>query len=151
MGTLPGDTYPVFATDFGRLGFMICYDTHYPEVSRILALHGADLILNPNMGDGREGGILWETVIRTRAIDNQVHVAAAVNGGRSCVISPKGEVLSMTDRTNGSIAYAECELDASVCDHTGRPIRKRYERVRRADTYATLVRDVFLSGRAPEA
>jgi len=72
-GKTPGNTYPVFETDFGRVGYMICYDNHYPEVARALAIQGADVIVFSNMGDGREKGILWEPYMRTRALDNQVH------------------------------------------------------------------------------
>lgn len=42
-----GDRYPVFHMDFGTVGLMICYDGGFPEVSRILALSGAELILAP--------------------------------------------------------------------------------------------------------
>ena len=43
-----GDRYPVFHMDFGTVGLMICYDGGFPEVSRILALSGAELILCPS-------------------------------------------------------------------------------------------------------
>ena len=142
-GTAPGDAYPIFHTDFGSVGYMICYDGHFPEVPRILALEGADVVLWSNMGDGREGGSLWEPVVRTRAVDNQVHIAAAVNAGRSCIVSPKGEILAMSDRSAGGIAAARCDLSASVCDYTGRPIRRRYDQIRRADTYGELLHHLF--------
>ena len=148
-GVAPGHDYPVFDTDLGRVGIMICYDTHFPEVARILSLRGAEIILNSNMGDGREGGILWEPVIRTRAIDNQVHVVAAINGGRSCIISPLGEVLAMTDRTRGSIAYATCDIGVTLRDSTTRVIRRRYDRGRRTDTYGVLTEHVWESVRNP--
>ena len=137
-GCTPGHELPIFHTDFGVVGYMICYDGHYPEVPRVLALKGAKVILFSNMGDGREGGELWEPVVRTRAIDNQVHIVAAVNGGRSCVVSPKGELLAMTDRTPGSIAVASCDLGASMCDFTKRPIYGRYDQLRRADLFGDL-------------
>jgi len=142
-GTTPGDTYPVFHTDFGTIGYMVCYDGHFPEVPRVLALAGAHIILWSNMGDGREGGTLWEPVVRTRAVDNHVFIAAAVNGGRSCVVSPKGEVLAMSDRSPGSAAAARCPLGTSVSDFTGRPIGRRYEQVRRSDTYGPLAADLW--------
>ncbi len=142
-GVAPGDDYPVFETDFGTVGYMICYDGHFPEVARTLALSGAEVILLSNNGDGREGGNLWEPFIRTRALDNQVHIVAAVNSGRSCVISPKAEVLCMTDRTPGAVASAECDLNASVTDFTGRPIRRRYHQLRRSNTYQALARHLW--------
>jgi len=137
-GKTPGDTYPVFETDFGRVGYMICYDNHFPEVARALAIQGADVIVFSNMGDGREKGTLWGPYIQTRALDNQVHIVAAVNGGRSCIVSPRGEMLSIVDKTPGAIASASCDLEATVRNYSGRPIGKRYMQVRRADTFGVL-------------
>ena len=142
-GTAPGQDYPVFDADFGRIGYMICWDTHFPEVARMLAIQGAEVIVNSNMGDGREGRTLWEPVIRTRAIDNQVHIAAAVNSGQSCIVSPRGELLAMTDRSRGAIAYAAADLSITVRNYTGRQIRRRYDHMRRADTYGLLTREIL--------
>jgi predicted amidohydrolase len=137
-GKTPGNEYPVFETDFGRVGYMICYDNHFPEVARALAIQGADVIVFSNMGDGRENGILWEPYIQTRALDNQVHIVAAVNGGRSCIVSPRGEILSIVDKTRGAIAIARCDLDVTVRNYSGREIGKRYMQVRRSDTFGIL-------------
>lgn len=142
-GCTPGDELPVFYTDFGVVAFMICYDGHYPEVPRVLALKGAKVILFPNMGDAREAGSVWESVVRTRAVDNQVHIVGALNSGRSCVVSPKGELLAMTDRTPGSIAVADCDLDARICDFTKRPIYGRYDQLRRADLFGDLSKNIW--------
>jgi predicted amidohydrolase len=138
-GLAPGETYPVFRTDFGTVGLMICYDGHFPEVARILSLAGAEVILFPNMGDGREEGGLWESVVRTRAVDNQVHVAAAVNSGRSCIVSPRGELLSAADAEPGAVVSARCEIGSSLRDYSGRPIGRRYHQLRRVDTYEALL------------
>ena len=126
-----------------RIGYMICFDNHYPEVSRILAVKGAEIIVFSNMGDGREKGILWEAYMQTRALDNNVHIAASVNGGRSCIVSPRGEILSMSGQSPGSMAIAECDLDQSVRAWTGRPIDKRYLRVRRSETFEPLTRHLW--------
>ncbi len=142
-GVTPGQDYPVFEVDFGRVAFMICWDYHFPEVARLYALQGADVLVNCNMGDGREERRLWEHMIRARAVDNHLHIAAAVNSGQSCIVSPRGEMLSLTDRTPGSIAFAECDLGLSVRNHTGRDIRKRYLWMRRPETYGGLVRSVW--------
>lgn len=137
-GCAPGNELPIFYTDFGVVAYMICYDGHFPEVARVMALKGAKVILFSNMSEGREGGVLWESVVRTRAVDNQVHIVAAVNSARSCVVSPKGELLAMTDRTAGAIAVADCDLSASVCDFSKRPIYQRYDQLRRADLFGDL-------------
>lgn len=143
QGVAPGNDFPLFPTDFGLLAYMICYDGHFPEVPRLLGLQGAQIILFSNMGDGREGGDLWESVVRTRAVDNQVHIVAAVNSGRSCIVSPKGEFLANTDRTPGAVAQATCDLNASLCDSTKRPIYRRYDQLRRADLFGDLARHLW--------
>jgi predicted amidohydrolase len=112
-------------------------------VSRLLGLQGVDVILFSNMGDSREGGTLWESVVRTRAVDNQVHIVAAVNSGRSCIVSPKGELLATTDKTPGVAAVAACDLNASLCDFTNRPIHRRYDQLRRADLFGDLARHLW--------
>jgi predicted amidohydrolase len=49
-GITPGKDYPVFDTDFGRVGMMICWDRSYPEVARRLAAQGAEVLLMPIWG-----------------------------------------------------------------------------------------------------
>ena len=95
------------------------------------------------MGDGREGGSLWESVVCTRAVDNQVHLAAAVNNGRSCIVSPREAFLAMADRTPGAVVTARCDLEDSLCDFTGRSIHRRHDQLRWADTYSELVRHLW--------
>jgi len=136
-GIAPGHEYPVFHTDFGKVAFMICYDGHFPEVARVLALRGADLILFPNMGDNREEGALWDSVVRTRAVDNQVTIAAALNSGRSRIVSPKGAFLAESEE-NDAVIWADCDPEASMTDFTGRPIHRRYDLLRRYDTFDVL-------------
>ena len=143
QGTAPGHDYPLFETDFGKVGYMICYDAHFPEVARILSLKGADVILFSNMGDGREGGSLWESFIRMRALDNQVHIAAAVNGGRSCIVSPRAEILAMSGKERGAWVTAACDLDCSASNFSGRPIRGRYNLYRRSETFGSLQRPLW--------
>ncbi len=50
QGVRPGGEYPVFDCDFGRIGIEICYDSWFPEVARVLALKGAEVIFCPNAG-----------------------------------------------------------------------------------------------------
>ncbi len=51
-GILPGDSFPVFELDFGRVGFAICWDNWFCESARMLRLNGAELMLVPIAGDG---------------------------------------------------------------------------------------------------
>jgi predicted amidohydrolase len=69
-GTTPGRRLPVFLTDFGRVGIMTCYDSWHPEVARLLAYKGAELILFPSAGYYRQ-------LMHARAADNGVVIAAS--------------------------------------------------------------------------
>jgi len=118
-GTTPGDEYPVFECDFGRVGIMICMDIHYPEVARILALKGADIIFWPTMAYGPTGQFL-EVLLRSRAMDNQVYAAtsnyiqlpylAGKCMGRACIIGPDGNMRADTGHRPG-VAVAAIDLD----------------------------------------
>ena len=141
-GTAPGDDYPVFDTDIGRVGYMICFDNHQPEVSRILALKGADVIVFSNDSDGREKGTLYESYMKVRALDNQVHIVASVNKiGQTLIVNPRGEIMARAEAKAGALAVATCDLAIHVRDGSGRPIQARYWRVRRGDTFAPLLND----------
>lgn len=140
-GVSAGDTYPVFETDFGKVGLLVCYDNHYPEPVRALALRGADIIALPNASDSREQGMLWEPMARARAVDNHVHLVSAVNFGRSLIVNPKGEVLARNQRYTeepGGLIVADLDLDTSVSNWSGRSLQKRYLRLRRPETYSML-------------
>jgi predicted amidohydrolase len=61
----PGNDYPVFRPDFGKVGFMLCWDVQYADPARALALRGAEMILIPMWGGN-------ETLGKARAIENRV-------------------------------------------------------------------------------
>jgi len=62
-GVTPGHNYPVFDTRFGKLGMMICWDVHFPEVARNLSNQGAEVIAMPIWGDN-------PALAKARAIEN---------------------------------------------------------------------------------
>lgn len=88
----PGDDLPVFDTELGRIGMLICYDMMTPETARCLALKGADMILWPSLGYGwwDEAG---DFTIRSRAHDNQVYILGALPDN-SCVVNPYGNFVA---------------------------------------------------------
>lgn len=69
-GVTPGKELPVFDTDFGRVGIMICYDSWFPEVARLLAYKGAELVLFPSAG-------YYPALMPARAADNGLCIAAS--------------------------------------------------------------------------
>jgi predicted amidohydrolase len=92
----------VVDTSVGRIGVFICYDLRFPELARRLAVEGAEIIVVPGeWPKPREEH--WRTLLRARAIENQLFVVAAnccgVTGkldffGSSLIIGPKGELLA---------------------------------------------------------
>jgi len=69
-GATPGVGFPVFQTDFGKVGIIICYDSWFPEPTRLLAYKGAELILFPNAG-------YFTGLMPARAADNGVWIAVS--------------------------------------------------------------------------
>ena len=69
-GVAPGRQFPVFDTDIGKVGMMICFDVHMPEVARGLAANGAEIIAMPIMGG-------HPALARARAIENQVYLVTS--------------------------------------------------------------------------
>ncbi|MFJ1652354.1 carbon-nitrogen hydrolase family protein [Streptomyces sp. NPDC088337] len=93
----PGDRFVVAdLAEAGRIGFAICYDAWFPEVSRHLAWMGAEVIVNPVMTTTADRA--QELVLaRANAMVNQVYVisvntAGPVGTGRSLVVDPEGRV-----------------------------------------------------------
>lgn len=105
-GLTPGDDYPVFDTDFGRVGLMICWDVQFPEPARAMALKGAELILLPIWGGN-------EILARARAIENHLFLVSSTYDMRSFVIDPTGAVLAEATGDD-PIAVAEINLDQQI-------------------------------------
>jgi predicted amidohydrolase len=81
--TLPGDRLVTVTTKLGTIGLTICYDLRFPELYRSLALAGARLILVPAAFTLYTGKDHWEPLLRARAIENQVFIAAPAQFGAS--------------------------------------------------------------------
>ena len=63
------------------LGLTVCYDLRFPEIYRILALEGADLMLVPSAFMVKTGKAHWQTLLQARAIENQCYIIAAAQCG----------------------------------------------------------------------
>ena len=100
----PGDEVVTFDMDGVTVGLAICYDLRFPELFRILALRGAEIIVLPAAFTMTTGKDHWEVLIRARAIENQVFmIAPGQHGtyddkhwcyGRSTIVDPWGVVLA---------------------------------------------------------
>lgn len=118
--------YPVFTTNIGKVGMMICYDAWFPEPARVLALKGAEIIAIP-LHTGLNSA--FDYILRTRALENHVWIIAAnatvtleEKGigwriiGRSQIISIVGEVLAEASEENEEIIYAKIDVKAATSD-----------------------------------
>ena len=85
-GVTPGNSFPVFDTDFGRIGIMICWDVTFPEPARALAQQGAEVIFLPIWG-----GDL--TLAKARAIENQVFVVSSTYDMITGVFDLEGNIM----------------------------------------------------------
>lgn len=109
-GEAPGDAFPVFETDFGRVGLMICHDTSFPEPARELSRAGAELILVPIWG-GRT------PLVRARAIENGVWLATAGYDYDSEIVDPQGTVLaSVPHDTAAGAAVADIDFNKTFIE-----------------------------------
>lgn len=98
-----GDEVTIVETEFCKVGMAICYDIRFPELSGLMALEGAELLVLPGAFNMVTGPAHWEILIRARALDNQFYVAAASPArdmdfsykayGNSMAADPWGNVL----------------------------------------------------------
>jgi predicted amidohydrolase len=143
-GLTPGSAYPVFRTDFGTVGLEICYDYAFPEVTRSLAVQGAEIVLLPIWGDLREHQSTWDVVARARAIDNAVYLVASIySNRRSLIINPNGRILADTGGSQGLVT-ADIDLNARTFERwlsvgSYGEWKGLFPKERRTETYKVLV------------
>lgn len=114
----PGNDVTVFDTEFGRMGVAVCYDIRFPELSRLMALEGAQVIIIPGAFNMTTGPAHWELSFRARALDNQVYTVGVAPArdldfsyhsyGNSIAVSPWGTVTGRMDEKEG---YIITEID----------------------------------------
>jgi len=113
QGVRPGNDYPVFETDFGKVAIQICYDWFFPEAAEIFALQGAEIIFAPTWGNtlpDEDGRVDGESTFRVRARDNGVYMVPSVYDGNSMVIDPMGRILASNKGKDG-VFWAEIDLN----------------------------------------
>ncbi len=144
----PGNVgYPVFETRHGNLGVYLCYDRHYPEGARALALNGAEIMFNPSAGIAGPGEGFWKLELPALAVMNQVFVAGVNRPGweapwklgeffgTSYLCSPKGQILAEAKRAEDDILVGEIDLDEIREFRQAMPL----VRDRRPDTYGPVL------------
>jgi predicted amidohydrolase len=128
-GIAPGSGFPVFDTELGRIGMLICHDASFPEAARELTLGGAELILMPIWG-GRQ------TLVRARAMENGVYVVTSGYDYPSEVIAPTGEVLAAVPINKGpAVAVADIDLSRRFREDWIGDWNDSYQRQQRPKAY----------------
>jgi len=130
-------------TSVGNLGLLICYDMRFPEISRILTVNGANILVSPSAWvAGFMKKVHWEVMVKARAIENGVYVIAPnqvgnIYCGHSMAIAPfGGTILDMKNRQG--IEYID--IDTTKIDTTRRTLPLLMNR--RTDVYRNHI-DVF--------
>jgi N-carbamoylputrescine amidase len=143
----PGNSgYPVFHTAYCKLGVYICYDRHFPEGWRALALNGAEYIVNPSATVAGLSQYLWKLEQPAAAVANGIFIGAINRPGieepwrigrfygSSYVCSPRGEVLCEASEDRDELVTADMDMDQV------REVRNLWQffRDRRPETYGSL-------------
>ena len=148
----PGDELPVFDTRLGRIGLQICYDLRFPEVTRTLALAGADIVALPtNWPVAARANA--ELLAPARAYENRVYLLVANRVGsertaefcgRSQIVDPAGTRLTETDAVSEVMLVADVDVELAR-DKSIIPAAGEYEMQlfghRRPELYGALVED----------
>jgi predicted amidohydrolase len=103
-----GRTLPMFRSDFGRFGVMICADRRWPETVRTLALRGARIIFNPTYGQHDEKNVM---LMRTRSFESETPIVFA-HPGQSLFTDAAGDIL--LNDTMAVPAFSVCEVNLTA-------------------------------------
>ncbi|MFA7419810.1 MAG: nitrilase-related carbon-nitrogen hydrolase [Melioribacteraceae bacterium] len=138
----PGNTgAPVYETAFGKIAVAICYDRHYPEYMRALAINGAQIVFIPQagaVGEWPEG--LYEAEMRVAAFQNGYYTALCNRvgeeeclnfSGESFVCDPDGEVIARAGIGTDEILFCNIDLEKNDNSHA----KRLFMRDRRPELY----------------
>lgn len=150
-GVRPGDGFPVFDTEAGRIACNICMDSSRAESSRLTAIEGAEILLLPIMGDHRANRWStgrpifqedrWRAVMRVHALDNFLFLVAARNQSQgSCIVDPKGGFAAWNEGDREHI-LGKVDLDRDDRTWTGSNFRAELWTYRRPSLYAPFARE----------
>ena len=116
---VPGDELNVYDTPLGRIGIEICYDLRFPEVTRTLALKGADIVAHPT-NFPMAARLQTELITVARAAENRVYLLTANRVGKerwgefcgwSQIVDPFGKRLAEAGETEEALLVADVELE----------------------------------------
>ena len=143
----PGNLgYPVFETQYAKVGVYICYDRHFPEGARALGLNGAEIVMNPSATVAGLSEYLWKLEQPAHAVANG-YFLGAINRvgteapwnigefyGQSYFVDPRGKFLVTASRDKSELVTSD--MDMAVIEEVRRVWQ--FYRDRRPDSYADL-------------
>jgi predicted amidohydrolase/GNAT superfamily N-acetyltransferase len=132
-GIRPGEGLRVFDTPYGRIAIVICYDIEFPELTRILALSGAEIIFVPFTTDEKKAYLRVRYTSQARAVENVVYVVLAgnvgnlpqvdnflINYGQAVICTPSDfpfptdAIAAMADFNSETVVISDLDLGALV-------------------------------------
>uniref|UniRef100_A0A8D9B857 omega-amidase n=1 Tax=Cacopsylla melanoneura TaxID=428564 RepID=A0A8D9B857_9HEMI len=134
----PGNSFSMFNNGICNIGLGICYDMRFPELAQIYRKKGCDMLIYPGAFNMTTGPLHWELLLRSRANDNQVFVAACspaqdktsdyIAWGHSTVVDPWANIMASTEFEE-TIVYADIDMNtlAKVRDQIPTGKQKRYD------------------------
>ena len=125
----PGNDIVVAQTEIGNIGLSVCYDLRFPEMYRKMHNENVQIITAPSAFTATTGKAHWETLLKTRAIENLCYLIASNQGGvhangretwgHSMIVDPWGEILAEVKEETG-IAIAKIDIEKQT------NLRKRF-------------------------
>ena len=151
-GIEPGRSIKLFQTPLARIGIPVCYDIEFPELTRLLTLHGAEVLFVPFATDERKSYHRVRYSAQARAVENMVYVVLSgcvgnlpqvrsflVNYGQSAVCTPcdvafpKDGVAAEADPNCETVVISELDLGSLEEQRELGSVRPLYDR--RSDLY----------------
>ncbi|MEM2900094.1 MAG: nitrilase-related carbon-nitrogen hydrolase [Thermoplasmata archaeon] len=145
----PGNLgYPTFETRYAKIGVYICYDRHFPEGARLLALNGAEIVFNPSATVAGLSQYLWKLEQPAHAVANGIYMGCINRTGieepwrigkfygTSYFVNPRGKIIAEASEDKDELVIADLDLDMI------REVRDTWQffRDRRPETYGDLVK-----------
>ncbi len=126
----PGNRLVTCQTELAHFGFMLCYDTRFPEVSRVLALRGAEVLLVASAWRASHVEE-WRLCARARALDNGIFVAGCDAildadhfkcAGGSLIVGPAGEIMVQANYSEENLIIADIDTAAIAARRQDLPL-----------------------------
>lgn len=117
----PGQQIQCIATEWGKIGLMVCYDARFPELALTLRAQGADILTVPAAFTHRTGSLHWQVLLQARAIDTQCAIVGSAQmgwhgsrqtWGHSMIVDALGQIMGTLDTDTTGVLQREWDAVA---------------------------------------